>query len=72
MQEVHDWELNFKMLKARGREAEKLPSEKKVKLFYFIIIKLYNIVLLFCSKMVMKNIYYNRLIVLHCHSFQFD
>jgi hypothetical protein len=35
MQEVHDWELNFKMLKARGREAEKLPSEKKV--YYYSI-----------------------------------
>ena len=25
-QEVADWEMNFKSLKAKGREAEKLPK----------------------------------------------
>lgn len=28
--EISEWELNFKALKARGREAEKLPMEKKI------------------------------------------
>jgi dynein heavy chain 2, cytosolic len=30
LKDVQDWELNFKMLKVRGREAEKLPTEKKI------------------------------------------
>jgi dynein heavy chain 2 len=30
LHEVADYETNFKMLKSRGREAEKLPYEKKV------------------------------------------
>ena len=30
LQEVEDWELNFKMLKAAARDAEKLPNEAKV------------------------------------------
>ncbi|PRP81711.1 hypothetical protein PROFUN_10811 [Planoprotostelium fungivorum] len=30
LRNVADWELNFKMLKLRGREAEKLPTEKKM------------------------------------------
>jgi dynein heavy chain 2 len=30
LNEVADWEINFKMLKIRGREAEKLPTEKKI------------------------------------------
>jgi dynein heavy chain 2 len=30
LHEVADWEQNIKMLKARGRDADKLPNEKKV------------------------------------------
>ncbi len=30
LHEVADWEQNLKMLKSRGREAERLPNEKKV------------------------------------------
>ncbi len=30
LQELVDWERNFKALKARGRDAEKLPNEIKV------------------------------------------
>ena len=29
--EVPDWELNFKVLKAAARDAERLPNEVKVK-----------------------------------------
>lgn len=30
LQEVADWELNFKMLKGAAKDAEKLPNEAKV------------------------------------------
>ncbi len=30
--EVADWELNFKVLKAAARDAERLPNEVKVRL----------------------------------------
>ena len=30
LKELYDWERNFRALKARGRDAEKLPNEIKV------------------------------------------
>lgn len=35
LKNVSDWELNFKMLKSKGREADKLPKYKLL-LYYCI------------------------------------